>query len=65
MFENYNREDLSRDLFLMVKAGLLDVRMREDGEWVYHPSEASLTMTEEEKIDLISRLDEFDDSLED
>ena len=49
----------------MVKAGLLDIRMREDGEWVYSPSAASLTMTEEEKVDLISRLDEFDDSLED
>jgi len=57
---DYTKDDLSRDLFLMVQAGLLEVRMREDGEWVYHPSEAALAMSDEEKADIISRLDEFD-----
>jgi hypothetical protein len=61
----YTTDDLARDLYLMVKAGLLDVAMREDGEWVYRPSEAALSMTEEEKADLISRLDEYDDLPED
>jgi hypothetical protein len=59
--ENYNKEDLSRDLFLMVKAGLLDVSMREDGEWVYNVSESSLLLSEAEKADIISRLDDYDD----
>lgn len=45
---------------MMVQAGLLEVRMREDGEWVYQPSEAALAMSDEEKTDIISRLDEFD-----
>ena len=44
----------------MVKAGLLDINMREDGQWLYSASEASRNMTEEEKIAIISRLDDFD-----
>jgi DNA-binding transcriptional regulator PaaX len=45
----------------MVKAGLLDVSMREDGEWVYKVSEAALLLTEEEKSDVLSNLDDYDD----
>jgi DNA-binding transcriptional regulator PaaX len=59
--DKYNKDDLSRDLFLMVKAGLLDVSMREDGEWVYKVSEAALLLTEEEKSDVLCRLDDYDD----
>jgi DNA-binding transcriptional regulator PaaX len=59
--DKYNKDDLSRDLFLMVKAGLLDVSMREDGEWVYKVSEAALLLTEEEKSDVLSNLDDYDD----
>jgi hypothetical protein len=57
----YNKDDLSRDLFLMVKAGLLDVSIREDGEWVYNVSDFSLQLSEDEKSDIISRLDDYDD----
>lgn len=46
---------------MMVKAGLLDVSMREDGEWVYKVSEAALLLTEEEKSDVLCRLDDYDD----
>ncbi|MBV5279973.1 MAG: hypothetical protein J0651_01510 [Actinobacteria bacterium] len=59
--EDYTKDDLGRDLFLMVKAGLLDVSMREDGEWVYNVSESSLLLSETEKADIISRLDDYDD----
>lgn len=59
--DDYTKEDLGRDLFLMVKAGLLDVSMREDGEWVYNVSDAALLLTEAEKEDIISRLDDYDD----
>lgn len=62
---DYTTDDLSRDLYLMVKAGLLEISMREDGEWVYAASEASLKMTDYEKADIISRLDEYDDLTED
>ena len=59
--DKYNKDDLSRDLFLMVKAGLLDVSMREDGEWVYKVSDAALLLTEDEKSDVLNRLDDYDD----
>ena len=57
---DYDKDDLQKDLYLMVKAGLLDINMREDGQWLYSASEASRNMTEEEKMDIISRLDDFD-----
>jgi hypothetical protein len=44
----YNsKEELTKDLAFMVKAGLLDVFMREDGQWVYVPTELGKSMTEE------------------
>ena len=57
--EKYSREELSRDLHLMVKAGLLDVFMREDGEWVFNVTEESKNMTEEERANLLARLEDF------
>ena len=45
----YSREDLDRDIWLMVKAGLLEYRMREDGEWVFSVTEKSKSMTDDEK----------------
>jgi DNA-binding transcriptional regulator PaaX len=60
--DKYNKDDLSRDLFLMVKAGLLDVSMREDGEWVYKVTDSALLLTEEEKSDVLNRLDDYDDN---
>jgi len=58
---DYDRDDLDHDLYLMVKAGLLDVNMREDGEWVYHVTDASLKMTEEERDYIISHLNDYED----
>lgn len=55
---NYDREDLSNDLFLMVKAGLLDVYMREDGQWVYDVSDAAKQMTDEEREHIITHLND-------
>jgi hypothetical protein len=43
----------------MVKAGLLDVFMREDGEWVFNVTEESKNMTEEERANLLARLEDF------
>ncbi len=45
----YDRDDLSDDLTLMVACGLLDISMREDGEWLYNISEKAQAMTEEER----------------
>lgn len=49
MSDDYTKDELQNDLAIMVKAGLLDIRMREDGEWVYVISEAAAAMTEEER----------------
>jgi DNA-binding transcriptional regulator PaaX len=59
--ETYRKEELARDLGLMVKAGLLDIYMREDGEWVYKVSDKSLLMTEEEKERIICNLEDYAD----
>lgn len=62
MADDYCREDLSKDLFLMVKAGILEVNMREDGEWVYSVSEKGRNMTDEEKFEALMNLDSYEDS---
>jgi hypothetical protein len=58
--EPYEKEELTRDLTLMVKAGLLDIYMREDGEWVYKASDKSLQMTDEEKLEILDNLQDYD-----
>jgi hypothetical protein len=37
----------------MVRAGLLEINMREDGVWVYSVSEACKHMTDQEREELI------------
>lgn len=56
--DDYTRDDLSRDLFMMVKAGLLDVSIREDGEWLYSVTKEAEAMTDEEKIEAIKKAEE-------
>jgi hypothetical protein len=57
---HYDKEDVVNDLYLMVKAGLVDIRIREDGEWVYSASEMSKTLTEEQLVEILSNLSEED-----
>lgn len=61
--DNYSKEALSRDLWLMVKAGLLDIAVREDGEPVYVISEMASGMSEDERLEVLNRLEDFDDTL--
>jgi len=56
----YDKEDVVHDLYLMVKAGLVDIKIREDGEWVYSASEMSKTLTEEQLVQILSNLSEED-----
>jgi hypothetical protein len=69
--QHYTKKDLQNDLALMVTKGLLDIAMREDGEWVYSLSEKAAAMTEEERevaiiemnnTHLAEILDKFDDN---
>lgn len=54
-----NKEEIADHLAALVKANLVEVRMREDGEWVYIATEYSKTLTPEqvEQI-LLSSYDE-------
>jgi len=54
--EIYSKEELQKDLYLMVKAGLLDIVMREDGEWLYKLTDAAKFMTDDEKIRLLENV---------
>lgn len=54
--DEYTTEDLIKDLAMMVKAGLLDVRIREDGQWLYGMSDAAAAMTDEEREEAIRRM---------
>jgi hypothetical protein len=51
---------VSKDLELLVKARLVDIRMREDGEWIYSASEYSKSLTEEELTNILDNLDEYE-----
>lgn len=55
MKEEYTPTDLEADLWRMVQVGLLEVNMREDGEWVYKVSDKAASMTEEERLTLFGQ----------
>jgi DNA-binding transcriptional ArsR family regulator len=65
MSDDYTIDKLSNDLSAMVKAGLLDIRMREDGEWVYVVADRVAAMSEEEREEALLKMyeDEEDDEL--
>jgi len=65
MSDDYTKDDLSNDLAAMVKAGLLDIRMREDGEWVYVATDRAAAMSEEEREEALLKMyeDDEDDEL--
>ena len=54
--EMYTKEQIAQDLYLMVRAGLIDIKMREDGEWIYTASEYSKTLREEELNQILDDL---------
>jgi len=55
---NHNhKEEVANDLTLLVKAGLVDIAMREDGEWIYSASEYSKTLTEEQLMNILDNLE--------
>jgi DNA-binding transcriptional ArsR family regulator len=51
---------ISKDLELLVKARLVDIKMREDGQWIYSASEYSKSLTEEELTNILDNLDEYE-----
>jgi DNA-binding transcriptional ArsR family regulator len=54
--EEQNRQQVQQDLMLMYKAGLIDVRMREDGQWVYFATDYSKSLSDEELNEILENL---------
>lgn len=61
MSDDYTIDKLSKDLAAMVKAGLLDIRIREDGEWVYVVADRVAAMSEEEREEALLKMYEDDE----
>ena len=58
----YSRDELSEDLAAMVAAGILNINIREDGEWVYSVPEHIQAMPADEREAFLSNvLDNLDD----
>lgn len=54
MFVDYTREDLLRDMDMLRKAGLIEVvGVNPDGEWLWAPTQKSLSMTKEERANIV------------
>lgn len=61
MNEDYTSDDLSNDLHRLVKAGLIEVFIREDGEWIYTVNPDKANLSDEEKRALIEQVMEEED----
>lgn len=53
MDDDYTTERLQEDIWRMVTIGLLDIAIRDDGEWVYSISHKAASMTAEEREALL------------
>lgn len=56
---DFSRDDIAHELYLLVQAKLLDVKMREDGQWVYLPTEYSKSLTPEELQNIIDNIEDY------
>jgi DNA-binding transcriptional ArsR family regulator len=52
--EEYTKEQINQDLYFMYKAGLVDIQMREDGEWIYTATEYAKGLTSEQLDEIFS-----------
>jgi DNA-binding transcriptional ArsR family regulator len=52
----YTKEQVAQDLRLMYKAGLVDIKMREDGEWIYFATEYAKALSQEEVTAILDNL---------
>ena len=46
--EQYAKQQVAQDLMYMYKLGLVDIRMREDGQWVYFATEYAKSLSDEQ-----------------
>jgi len=57
MFGDYTKDDLLVDLNLLIKNGLIEYRLNEDGQWVYRITEEAKAMSDDEIRILIDNMD--------
>ena len=57
-----DKTSIENDLYLMFKAGLVEVAIREDGEWFYSVSEYSKTLTLKQIDYILANLDNYETS---
>jgi DNA-binding transcriptional ArsR family regulator len=50
------KQQVIEDLQLMYKAGLVDIKMREDGQWVYFATEYSKSLSDEQLNEILFNL---------
>jgi DNA-binding transcriptional ArsR family regulator len=52
--EESAKQQVIQDLQFMYKAGLVDIKMREDGEWIYFATEYAKGLTPEQLDEIFS-----------
>jgi hypothetical protein len=62
--ETYTKEELQKDLYLMVRAGLLDIAMREDGEWLYKITDEAKNLSDDEVRNRLIDIGDYPDDEE-
>jgi DNA-binding transcriptional ArsR family regulator len=61
--EKSAKQQVIQDLQLMYKAGLVDVKMREDGEWIYFATEYAKSLSQDQLDVILGNLYLEDDNL--
>jgi DNA-binding transcriptional ArsR family regulator len=61
--EESAKQQVIQDLQLMYKAGLVDVKMREDGEWIYFATEYAKSLSQDQLDVILGNLYLEDDNL--
>jgi DNA-binding transcriptional ArsR family regulator len=54
--ESFIKGQVDQDLMLMYKAGLVDVKMREDGQWVYFATDYAKSLSDEQLNEIFENM---------
>ena len=57
--EEFIKETIAKELSILIRAGLVEVYISEDGEWLYQASEKAKSLTDIEKIALINAVEPY------
>jgi hypothetical protein len=52
--------DLHKDIWSLYRAGLIEARIREDGEWIFSISDKAASMTEDELRNTVESMDDYE-----